>query len=161
MLDLFVCSSSDTKLNDCRSNRTQCGDGDEAHCVTNGTDSFCSCKPGFQKTGHHTCGGTHVENTAPAMPNDNSFGYLRFGGEELGCNIFLIDMIFLCLSIFQIRTSVCSSECVPTSATTPKAPTSVAATSTSPGSMTPARLIVSTRTTSVLYVILGDFSKLS
>ncbi|XP_028437900.1 low-density lipoprotein receptor-related protein 1 isoform X2 [Perca flavescens] len=47
---------TDTKLNDCRSNRTQCGDGDEAHCVTNGTDSFCSCKPGFQKTGHHTCG---------------------------------------------------------------------------------------------------------
>uniref|UniRef100_A0A8D0ALX9 LDL receptor related protein 1 n=1 Tax=Sander lucioperca TaxID=283035 RepID=A0A8D0ALX9_SANLU len=47
---------TDTKLNDCRSNRTQCGDGDEAHCVTNRTDSFCSCKPGFQKTGHHTCG---------------------------------------------------------------------------------------------------------
>uniref|UniRef100_A0A3Q4MZE3 EGF-like domain-containing protein n=1 Tax=Neolamprologus brichardi TaxID=32507 RepID=A0A3Q4MZE3_NEOBR len=46
----------DTKLNDCRSNTTQCGDGDEAHCVTNGTDSFCSCKPGFQKIGHHTCG---------------------------------------------------------------------------------------------------------
>ncbi|KAG7228330.1 hypothetical protein INR49_009194, partial [Caranx melampygus] len=47
---------TDTKLNDCRSNRTQCGDGDEAHCVTNGTDSFCSCKPGFHKIGHHTCG---------------------------------------------------------------------------------------------------------
>uniref|UniRef100_A0A667YNG9 LDL receptor related protein 1 n=1 Tax=Myripristis murdjan TaxID=586833 RepID=A0A667YNG9_9TELE len=47
---------TDTKLNDCRSNRTQCGDGDEAHCITNGTDSFCSCKPGFQKTGHRTCG---------------------------------------------------------------------------------------------------------
>uniref|UniRef100_A0AAX7SPU8 EGF-like domain-containing protein n=1 Tax=Astatotilapia calliptera TaxID=8154 RepID=A0AAX7SPU8_ASTCA len=47
---------TDTKLNDCRSNTTQCGDGDEAHCVTNGTDSFCSCKPGFQKIGHHTCG---------------------------------------------------------------------------------------------------------
>ncbi|XP_030279710.1 low-density lipoprotein receptor-related protein 1-like isoform X1 [Sparus aurata] len=47
---------TDTKLNDCRSNRTQCGDGDEAHCLTNGTDSFCSCKPGFQKTGHRTCG---------------------------------------------------------------------------------------------------------
>uniref|UniRef100_A0A673BUV4 Low density lipoprotein receptor-related protein 1Ab n=1 Tax=Sphaeramia orbicularis TaxID=375764 RepID=A0A673BUV4_9TELE len=44
-----------TGLNDCRSNRTQCGDGDEAHCVINGTDSFCSCKPGFQKTAHHTC----------------------------------------------------------------------------------------------------------
>lgn len=54
------CSRSDTKLNDCRSNRTQCGDGDEAHCVTNRTDSFCSCKPGFQKIGHHTCGGTHT-----------------------------------------------------------------------------------------------------
>ncbi|KAK6308419.1 hypothetical protein J4Q44_G00216900 [Coregonus suidteri] len=46
---------TDTKLNDCRSNRTLCGDGDEAHCVSNGTDSFCSCKPGFQKTGHNTC----------------------------------------------------------------------------------------------------------
>lgn len=63
MFDLCLCS--DTKLNDCRSNRTQCGDGDEAHCVTNGTDSFCSCKPGFQKTGHHTCGGTCAQNTAP------------------------------------------------------------------------------------------------
>uniref|UniRef100_A0A3Q4HZM6 EGF-like domain-containing protein n=1 Tax=Neolamprologus brichardi TaxID=32507 RepID=A0A3Q4HZM6_NEOBR len=50
------CEDYDTKLNDCRSNTTQCGDGDEAHCVTNGTDSFCSCKPGFQKIGHHTCG---------------------------------------------------------------------------------------------------------
>lgn len=49
---------SDTKLTDCRSNRTHCGDGDEAHCVANGTDSFCSCKAGFQKTGHRTCGGT-------------------------------------------------------------------------------------------------------
>uniref|UniRef100_A0A3Q2NMI4 LDL receptor related protein 1 n=1 Tax=Fundulus heteroclitus TaxID=8078 RepID=A0A3Q2NMI4_FUNHE len=47
---------TDKMLNDCRSNSTQCGDGDEAHCVTNGTDSFCSCKPGFQKTGHRTCG---------------------------------------------------------------------------------------------------------
>lgn len=56
---LVSCVFSDIKLNDCRSNRTQCGDGDEAHCVTNGTDSFCSCKPGFHKTGYHTCGGTH------------------------------------------------------------------------------------------------------
>ncbi|KAI1891106.1 hypothetical protein AGOR_G00160530 [Albula goreensis] len=45
----------DTALNDCRSNRTLCGDGDEAHCVTNGTSSFCSCKAGFQKTGHNMC----------------------------------------------------------------------------------------------------------
>ncbi|KAG7253190.1 hypothetical protein CRUP_024801, partial [Coryphaenoides rupestris] len=52
-------SCTDTKLNGCRSNRTQCGDGDEAHCVTNATDSFCSCKPGFQKTGHRTCGDTN------------------------------------------------------------------------------------------------------
>lgn len=56
-------SFSDTKLNDCRSNRTQCGDGDEAHCVTNGTDSFCSCKPGFQKIGHRTCGGTRAHRS--------------------------------------------------------------------------------------------------
>uniref|UniRef100_A0A3Q2CY79 Low density lipoprotein receptor-related protein 1Ab n=1 Tax=Cyprinodon variegatus TaxID=28743 RepID=A0A3Q2CY79_CYPVA len=47
---------TDKRLDDCRSNSTQCGDGDEAHCVTNGTDSFCSCKPGFQKKGHRTCG---------------------------------------------------------------------------------------------------------
>uniref|UniRef100_A0A8C7PU39 Low density lipoprotein receptor-related protein 1Ab n=1 Tax=Oncorhynchus mykiss TaxID=8022 RepID=A0A8C7PU39_ONCMY len=46
---------TDTKLNNCRSNRTLCGDGDEAHCVSNQTDSFCSCKPGFQKTAHNTC----------------------------------------------------------------------------------------------------------
>ncbi|KAG5836217.1 hypothetical protein ANANG_G00252240 [Anguilla anguilla] len=45
----------DTVLKDCLSNGTQCGDGDEAHCVTNGTNSFCSCKPGFQKTGHNIC----------------------------------------------------------------------------------------------------------
>lgn len=56
-----VCLCSDTKLNDCRSNRTQCGDGDEAHCITNGTDSFCSCKPGFHKIGHRTCGGTKAQ----------------------------------------------------------------------------------------------------
>uniref|UniRef100_A0A8C7J5Z5 LDL receptor related protein 1 n=1 Tax=Oncorhynchus kisutch TaxID=8019 RepID=A0A8C7J5Z5_ONCKI len=46
---------TDTKLNNCRSNRTLCGDGDEAHCVSNQTDSFCACKPGFQKTEHNTC----------------------------------------------------------------------------------------------------------
>lgn len=56
----LVLPCSDTKLTDCRSNRTQCGDGDEAHCVTNGTDSFCSCKAGFQKIGHRTCGGTRA-----------------------------------------------------------------------------------------------------
>uniref|UniRef100_A0A673BTW4 Low density lipoprotein receptor-related protein 1Aa n=1 Tax=Sphaeramia orbicularis TaxID=375764 RepID=A0A673BTW4_9TELE len=32
-----------------------CGDGDEAHCVVNGTDSFCSCKPGFQANGRNRC----------------------------------------------------------------------------------------------------------
>uniref|UniRef100_A0AAQ5YCC6 EGF-like domain-containing protein n=1 Tax=Amphiprion ocellaris TaxID=80972 RepID=A0AAQ5YCC6_AMPOC len=36
-------------------NRTVCGDGDEAHCVVNGTDSFCSCKPGFQSYGRNRC----------------------------------------------------------------------------------------------------------
>uniref|UniRef100_A0A3Q3XIF9 EGF-like domain-containing protein n=1 Tax=Mola mola TaxID=94237 RepID=A0A3Q3XIF9_MOLML len=36
-------------------NRTVCGDGDEAHCVVNGTDSFCSCKPGFQSSGRNKC----------------------------------------------------------------------------------------------------------
>ena len=48
---------SDTVLNDCHSNRTVCGDGDEAHCVVNGTDSFCSCKPGFQSNGKNRCEG--------------------------------------------------------------------------------------------------------
>ncbi|XP_035237468.1 low-density lipoprotein receptor-related protein 1-like isoform X1 [Anguilla anguilla] len=45
----------DTGLKNCHSSGTVCGDGDEAHCVTNGTDSFCTCKPGFQKTGQNSC----------------------------------------------------------------------------------------------------------
>lgn len=48
----------DTMLNDCKSNKSLCGDGDEAHCVSNGTDTFCSCKHGFQSVGHNTCEGT-------------------------------------------------------------------------------------------------------
>uniref|UniRef100_A0A3Q4HZ43 Low density lipoprotein receptor-related protein 1Aa n=1 Tax=Neolamprologus brichardi TaxID=32507 RepID=A0A3Q4HZ43_NEOBR len=53
--DEVNCSKKDTVLNDCRSNRTVCGDGDEAHCVVNGTDSFCSCKPGFTSSGRNRC----------------------------------------------------------------------------------------------------------
>ncbi|XP_077948257.1 low-density lipoprotein receptor-related protein 1 isoform X1 [Gasterosteus aculeatus] len=53
--DEVNCNKKDTVLNDCRSNRTVCGDGDEAHCVVNGTDSFCSCKPGFQSNGRNSC----------------------------------------------------------------------------------------------------------
>uniref|UniRef100_A0AAQ5XK95 EGF-like domain-containing protein n=1 Tax=Amphiprion ocellaris TaxID=80972 RepID=A0AAQ5XK95_AMPOC len=53
--DEINCNKKDTVLNDCRSNRTVCGDGDEAHCVVNGTDSFCSCKPGFQSYGRNRC----------------------------------------------------------------------------------------------------------
>lgn len=34
-----------------------CGDGDEAHCVVNGTDSFCSCRSGFQSNGRNRCEG--------------------------------------------------------------------------------------------------------
>ncbi len=45
-------------LNDCKSNKSLCGDGDEAHCISNGTDTFCSCKQGFQSVGHNTCEGT-------------------------------------------------------------------------------------------------------
>uniref|UniRef100_A0A8C8CDB4 EGF-like domain-containing protein n=1 Tax=Oncorhynchus tshawytscha TaxID=74940 RepID=A0A8C8CDB4_ONCTS len=45
----------DSSLNDCRNNRTVCGDGDEAHCVVNGTEAFCSCKPGFKTTGNNRC----------------------------------------------------------------------------------------------------------
>uniref|UniRef100_A0A671R1W1 Low-density lipoprotein receptor-related protein 1-like n=1 Tax=Sinocyclocheilus anshuiensis TaxID=1608454 RepID=A0A671R1W1_9TELE len=46
---------TDTMLNDCKSNKSLCGDGDEAHCISNGTDTFCSCKLGFQSVGHNTC----------------------------------------------------------------------------------------------------------
>uniref|UniRef100_A0A8D0AW64 LDL receptor related protein 1 n=1 Tax=Sander lucioperca TaxID=283035 RepID=A0A8D0AW64_SANLU len=53
--DEINCNKKDTVLNDCHSNRTVCGDGDEAHCVVNGTDSFCSCKPGFQSNGRNKC----------------------------------------------------------------------------------------------------------
>lgn len=49
---------ADNVLSDCRSNRTVCIEGDEAHCVVNGTDSFCSCKPGFQSNGPNRCEGT-------------------------------------------------------------------------------------------------------
>ncbi|XP_048838951.1 low-density lipoprotein receptor-related protein 1 isoform X2 [Brienomyrus brachyistius] len=45
----------DSTLNGCLRGTTRCGNGDEAHCVKNGTDTFCSCKPGFQKTEHNTC----------------------------------------------------------------------------------------------------------
>uniref|UniRef100_A0A674BVS5 LDL receptor related protein 1 n=1 Tax=Salmo trutta TaxID=8032 RepID=A0A674BVS5_SALTR len=74
---------TDTKLNDCRSNRTLCGDGDEAHCVSNLTDSFCSCKPGFQKTAHNTCEGTlHT----PGCPLQNKNECKQFGVCSHMCN---------------------------------------------------------------------------
>lgn len=130
----FVFARSDAKLTDCRSNRTHCGDGDEAHCVTNGTDSFCSCKAGFQKIGHRACGGTRAPlKTAPSR---TACVDLRRFTEP-----------FVCV---QIRTNVCSLDCAPTSATTPKAPTNAAATSTSPGSATPARLTVRTASWTLL-----------
>ncbi|CAL8382563.1 unnamed protein product [Boreogadus saida] len=53
--DEVSCNKLDTALNDCHSNRTVCGDGDEAHCVVNATDSYCSCKPGFQSSGRNRC----------------------------------------------------------------------------------------------------------
>ncbi|CAB1353952.1 unnamed protein product, partial [Coregonus sp. 'balchen'] len=53
--DEIGCNKKDSSLNDCRNNRTVCGDGDEAHCVVNGTDAFCSCKPGFKTTGNNRC----------------------------------------------------------------------------------------------------------
>ncbi|XP_072571437.1 low-density lipoprotein receptor-related protein 1-like isoform X1 [Paramormyrops kingsleyae] len=43
----------DTPLNSCRHGAQSCVD--EAHCVTNGSDSFCTCKPGFQKVGKNSC----------------------------------------------------------------------------------------------------------
>lgn len=57
---------ADTVLNDCRSNRTVCGDGDEAHCVVNGTDSFCSCRTGFQSNGQNGCEGAIFASFAVA-----------------------------------------------------------------------------------------------
>uniref|UniRef100_A0A8C8C7J0 EGF-like domain-containing protein n=1 Tax=Oncorhynchus tshawytscha TaxID=74940 RepID=A0A8C8C7J0_ONCTS len=53
--DEIGCNKKDSSLNDCRNNRTVCGDGDEAHCVVNGTEAFCSCKPGFKTTGNNRC----------------------------------------------------------------------------------------------------------
>lgn len=61
---LFIPAPADTVLNDCRSNRTVCGDGDEAHCVVNGTDSFCSCRTGFESNGRNRCEGA----VFPALP---------------------------------------------------------------------------------------------
>uniref|UniRef100_A0A8C9VTS3 LDL receptor related protein 1 n=1 Tax=Scleropages formosus TaxID=113540 RepID=A0A8C9VTS3_SCLFO len=43
----------DTVHNNCRNNATMCVE--EAHCVTNGSDSFCTCKPGSQKAGDNSC----------------------------------------------------------------------------------------------------------
>ncbi|XP_062842266.1 low-density lipoprotein receptor-related protein 1 isoform X2 [Trichomycterus rosablanca] len=43
------CNKKDSSLSECVQDRSVCGDGDESHCVINGTDSFCSCKPGFHK----------------------------------------------------------------------------------------------------------------
>ncbi|XP_067287513.1 low-density lipoprotein receptor-related protein 1 isoform X2 [Pseudorasbora parva] len=51
--DEINCNKKDSGLNECRHNRSMCGD--EGHCVVNGTDSFCSCRPGFQKTHLQTC----------------------------------------------------------------------------------------------------------
>ncbi|XP_066526626.1 low-density lipoprotein receptor-related protein 1-like isoform X2 [Hoplias malabaricus] len=53
--DEINCNKKDSILNECHQNRSICGDGDEAHCVVNGTDSFCSCKPGFQRTAQQIC----------------------------------------------------------------------------------------------------------
>lgn len=93
-------SFSDAKLNDCRSNRTHCGDGDEAHCITNGTDSFCSCKPGFQKIGHRTCGGTSAHQRSPVRTM--SGGRVPVGSRSLP----------LCLDKNEcLRFGVCSHSC--------------------------------------------------
>ncbi|XP_026096551.1 low-density lipoprotein receptor-related protein 1 isoform X3 [Carassius auratus] len=51
--DEINCNKKNSGLNECRNNHSICED--EGHCVVNGTDSFCSCKPGFQKTHPQTC----------------------------------------------------------------------------------------------------------
>lgn len=118
MLFVFV----DTMLNDCKSNKSLCGDGDEAHCLVNGTDTFCSCKSGFQSVRHNMCEGTahttHKGYILCACPREN-----------INRDLFL----------FQIRMSANSLECVLISATTPRALTSAVATSTSPGLTTHAK----------------------
>ncbi|XP_037535815.1 low-density lipoprotein receptor-related protein 1 [Nematolebias whitei] len=53
--DETSCTKKDSGPNECSRNVTMCGDGDEAHCVVNGTVSFCSCKPGFQSNGRNKC----------------------------------------------------------------------------------------------------------
>ncbi|XP_049327868.1 low-density lipoprotein receptor-related protein 1 isoform X3 [Astyanax mexicanus] len=53
--DEIKCGKKDSALNECNQDRSVCGDGDEAHCVVNGTDSFCSCKPGFYRTTQQIC----------------------------------------------------------------------------------------------------------
>ncbi|XP_069042806.1 low-density lipoprotein receptor-related protein 1 isoform X2 [Lepisosteus oculatus] len=52
--DELGCKKESSK-NHCQSNRTVCTEWGEAQCVTNGSDSFCSCKPGFQKTESNRC----------------------------------------------------------------------------------------------------------
>uniref|UniRef100_A0A673FZ58 Low-density lipoprotein receptor-related protein 1-like n=1 Tax=Sinocyclocheilus rhinocerous TaxID=307959 RepID=A0A673FZ58_9TELE len=51
--DEINCNKKNSGLNECRNNHSICED--EGHCVVNGTDWFCSCKPGFQKTHPQTC----------------------------------------------------------------------------------------------------------
>lgn len=63
-VNLHISLLADNMLSNCRSNRSVCLEGDEAHCVVNGSDSFCSCKPGFQSNGPNRCEGAAF--SAPA-----------------------------------------------------------------------------------------------
>lgn len=51
---------TDTMRNDCKSNRSLCGETEEVHCKTNGNDSFCSCKSGYENNGFGNCQGASL-----------------------------------------------------------------------------------------------------
>ncbi|KTG07000.1 hypothetical protein cypCar_00009024, partial [Cyprinus carpio] len=66
--DEINCNKKNSGLNECRNNHSICED--EGHCVVNGTDSFCSCKPGFQKTHPQTCTGSDKQALYVADDNE-------------------------------------------------------------------------------------------
>lgn len=55
-----MCALADIRLDYCKSNRSLCGETEEVHCITNGTDSFCSCKAGFENNGFGNCQGVLI-----------------------------------------------------------------------------------------------------
>lgn len=96
---ILCCCSTDSTLNGCLRGTTRCGDGDEAHCVKNGTDTFCSCKPGFQKTEHNTCAGQKtLRSTHICMAFISSKQFLSSTNLSVHRDIFhtIFIYIFIC-----------------------------------------------------------------